>query len=168
MRRHNLILSLALAASLLISCKDDNGETRTVEEIETEETYEFTKEGELSLIKSGGDTIQRLDIEFAENRYEQETGLMYRESMEDNQGMLFIYTDEKPRSFYMKNTYISLDIIFYDSDSTAVSIAENAEPENETSITSEEAAKYVLEINAGLVEEWGIEEGDKIYFEKTE
>ncbi len=167
MKRQNLLLGFVLAASILVSCKD-NRETRTVEKIKTEESYEFTKEGELSLIKPDGDTIQSLDIEFAESPYEQETGLMYRETMEDNQGMLFIYKNEAPRSFYMKNTYIPLDIIFYDTDSTAVSITNKAEPKNETSIPSEVPAQYILEINGGLAEEWNIEKGDKIYFKKTQ
>lgn len=166
MIRRNLFLSLALCSLLLFSCKEED---REPEKIETGESFEFTKEGELSLIKPDGDTIQELDIEFAESQYEKETGLMYRESMEDNQGMLFIYQEEAPRSFYMKDTYIPLDIIFYAADSTAVSFQENAEPMNETSLSSGgEPAQFVLEINAGLVEEWNIEEGDKIYFVKTE
>lgn len=165
MIRRNFFLSLALCSLLLFSCKEED---REPEEIETGESFEFTKEGELSLIKPDGDTIQELDIEFAESQYEKETGLMYRESMEDNQGMLFIYQEEAPRSFYMKDTYIPLDIIFYSADSTAVSFQENAEPMNETSLSSGEPAQFILEINAGLVEEWNIEEGDKIYFVKTD
>lgn len=164
MIRKHLFLSFAISALLLASCKD---EEEAPEVIETEE-FTFTKEGELSLIKSDGDTIQKLDIEFAESRYEQETGLMYRESMEDNQGMLFVYDDEAPRSFYMKDTYIPLDIIYYSADSTAVSFQENAEPMDETSLPSGEPAQFVLEINGGLVEEWNIEIGDKIYFSRIE
>lgn len=165
MIRRNLFLSFAVCSLLLFSCREED---REPEEIETGENFEFTKEGELSLIKPDGDTIKELDIEFAESQYEHETGLMYRESMEDNQGMLFVYEDEAPRSFYMKDTYIPLDLIFYSADSTAVSFQENAEPENENSLPSGEPAQFVLEINAGLVEEWNIEEGDKIYFTKTE
>lgn len=95
---------------------------------------------------------------------------MYRErgSMLDSQGMLFIYPDEAPRSFYMKNTYIPLDILFFSSDSIAVSFQENTIPEDENSLPSGEPAQYILEINAGLVEKWGIETGDKIKFDKIE
>lgn len=165
MIRRNLFLSLALCSTLFFSCKEED---REPEEIETGENFEFTKEGEMSLMKPDGDTIKELDIEFAESSYEHETGLMYRESMEDNQGMLFIYEDEAPRSFYMKDTYIPLDLIFYSADSTAVSFQENAEPMDETSLPSGEPAQFVLEINAGLVEEWNIEIGDKMSFTKTE
>lgn len=165
MIRRNLFLSLGLASVVLFSsCKED---TKPEEEI-IEESIEFTKEGELSLIKPEGDTIRKIDIEIADSQYEHETGLMYRESMENSQGMLFIYDEAAPRAFYMKNTYIPLDIIYYASDSTAVSYYENAEPMDETSLPSDEPAQFVLELNAGLIEEWNIEIGDKIYFERID
>ncbi|MGM0932231.1 MAG: DUF192 domain-containing protein [Bacteroidota bacterium] len=165
MIRRNLFLSLGMASVILFSsCKED---AKPEEEI-IEENIEFTKEGELSLIKSEGDTIKKLDIEIADSQYEHETGLMYRESMEELQGMLFIYDMAEPRAFYMKNTYIPLDIIYYATDSTAVSYYENAEPMDETSLPSGEPAQFVLEINAGLIKEWGIEVGDKIFFKRTD
>ena len=91
---------------------------------------------------------------------------MYRESMEDGQGMLFIFQNAAPRFFYMKNTMIPLDIIYFGSDSTAVSFQKNAVPGNETPLPSGEPAKFVLEVNAGLADEWGLEVGDKIDFER--
>ncbi|OEY73554.1 DUF192 domain-containing protein [Salegentibacter salarius] len=165
MIRKSIILSAVLAASFLSSCKDDNA---TEDPIETEEIT-FTKEGEATLIKaSSGDTIQQIDIEIADNSYERETGLMYRESMEDDQGMLFIYDNEAPRAFYMKNTYIALDIIYFASDSTAVSFQKNAQPQDETSLPSEAPAQFILEINAGLADDWNIEVGDKIDFQRVD
>lgn len=165
MIRRNLFFSLSLASVILFSsCKDDSQPEKEI----IEESIEFTKEGELSLIKAEGDTIKKLDIEIADSQYEHETGLMYRESMEELQGMLFIYDDAAARAFYMKNTYIPLDIIYYSSDSTAVSYYENAEPMDETSLPSGEPTQFILEINAGLIEKWNIEIGDKIYFERTD
>ena len=134
MIRKFIFLSAILTASLLSSCKDDETEAP----IETEEIT-FTKEGEATLLKPNGDTIQQIDIEIADNSYERQTGLMYRESMEDDQGMLFIYDNEAQRAFYMKNTYIPLDIIY-----------------------------FVLEVNAGLSDDWNIEIGDKIDFERID
>ena len=68
-------------------------------------TISFTKEGELNLLRPEVDTlIASLDIEIAESEYETQTGLMYRNSMEDHQAMLFIFEQEAPLSFYMKNT----------------------------------------------------------------
>jgi uncharacterized membrane protein (UPF0127 family) len=164
MTGRNIFLILALYGILFTGCKSDSEEN---ESIETEPIV-FTKEGELYLIKAEGDTIQRIDIEIADSDYERETGLMYRQSMEEHQGMLFVYTTESPRNFYMKNTYFPLDLIFYDSDSTAVSFQENAEPLNEDNLPSGEAAQFILEINAGLVENWNIEAGDTFSVGKTE
>lgn len=155
-------LSLFLSLSFS-SCEDDKKQ----EIIETD-PITFTKEGVAYLIKSSGDTIKRLDIELAETSYEQQTGLMYREDMEEDQGMLFIYDSESIRNFYMKNTYIPLDIIYYDADSTLVSIQKNTTPRDESSLPSEGPAQYILEVNAGLSDEWGIGEGDKFSFKGTE
>ena len=78
--------------------------------------------------------------------------------------MLFIFPDEDFRSFYMKNTKIPLDIIYIDADKTIVSIQKNAKPFDETSLPSDAPAKYVLEINGGLFDEWQLQIGDKITY----
>lgn len=140
-----------------VSCK---GENKT--EIKTE-AISFTKEGELSVFKKDSLLIN-MDIEIAESDYETETGLMYRESMEEKQGMLFIQDELKVQNFYMKNTQISLDLIFIDENLKVVSFQENAKPFDETSLSSQVPAKYVLEVNAGLAEKWLLEVGDSISF----
>lgn len=160
MKKTMKLMILGVIGGLLISCGDDQKENS----IETPE-IEFKKEGELSLLKNG-EVIQELDIEIADTPYERETGLMYRQSMEANQGMLFIFNGEAQRSFFMKNTYIPLDIIFYSSDSTVVSFHENAQPLDETSIPSNQPAQFILELNAGKVQEWNIETGDKMRFSR--
>lgn len=155
------LASIFLISTLLVSCGNDPKEP----EVEIQE-IEFKKEGELQVLKDG-EITQTLDIEIADTPYEWETGLMYRESMEDNQGMLFIYPNAAERSFYMKNTYISLDLIFMNSDTTIVSIKENAIPRDETSIPSNVPARFILEINGGKTEEWNIEVGDKMRFSRN-
>jgi uncharacterized membrane protein (UPF0127 family) len=128
----------------------------------------FKKEGELTLKKAKTDSIlANLDIEIAETEYETQTGLMYRKSMPNNQAMLFIFEDEKPRSFYMKNTEFSLDIIYINSSKEIVSIQKSAKPLDQTSLPSEDAVKYVLEVNAGLSDKWTLEKGDKIEWNKN-
>ncbi len=128
----------------------------------------FTKEGELSIKKQKTDTlITTLDIEFAQSEYETQTGLMYRKGMKDNEGMLFIFDDERMHSFYMKNTEFPLDIIYIKADSTIASFQENAQPFDETGLSSKVPIKYVLEINGGLAEKWHLEVGDKIEFSKN-
>lgn len=146
---------------VLFSCKEEP------KKVVKTETVVFTKEGELSIYKQATDSlISKLDIEFAQSDYETQTGLMYRQSMEDNQGMLFIFPDEAMHSFYMKNTEFRLDIIFIDSEREIVSFQENAEPLSEQGLSSKVPIQYVLEVNAGLVKKWSLEVGDKIEFNK--
>lgn len=129
---------------------------------------EFNKEGTLQLYKPGTDSIiSTFDIELAEDDYETQTGLMHRGSMQNNQAMLFIFPDVKTRSFYMKNTLISLDIIYIDDTQKVVSIQKSAKSMDETSLPSKAPAKFVLEINGGLSEKLNIAEGDSISFSKN-
>ncbi len=127
----------------------------------------FTKEGELVLKKKETDSVLvQLDIEFAESDYETQTGLMYRKSMQDDRGMLFVFEKEEPKYFYMKNTEFALDIIYLNSNKEIVSISKNAKPLDNTSLPSAAPAQYVLEVNAGLSDKWGLEAGDVIEYSK--
>lgn len=125
----------------------------------------FTAEGKLQIYKKDSIQVATLDIEIADNDYERETGLMYRNTMKPNQGMLFIFGEEEPRYFYMKNTQIALDIIYINAEKEIVSIVKNTVPLDETSLPSQAPAKYVLEVNAGLSDQWGLAAGDRISFE---
>ncbi|MCB0371633.1 MAG: DUF192 domain-containing protein [Muricauda sp.] len=143
------------------SCKDN-----TKKEIQTE-TISFTKEGELHIFKIASDSTSiTFDIEIAETEYETQTGLMYRPSMEADQGMLFIFPNVSVRSFYMKNTEFPLDIIYIGENQKIVSFQKNAQPYNESSLPSEAPAKYVLELNAGLSDNMGLQVGDSISFNR--
>lgn len=156
--RHS-IYSLMLGLSL-VSCKNEATEKdRSI-------GVSFTKEGEAELFKRDADSLfARFDIEFARSEYETQTGLMYRKSMELNQGMLFIFNDEQPRYFYMKNTQIPLDIIYLSANKEVVSFVKNAEPFNQGSLPSNQPAMYVLELNAGLIDRLGIEIGDRLKYQ---
>ncbi len=157
-----VVVTLLCLGLFVYSCKEDKKYSKP-----TRVEIAFKKEGELSLLKASNDSlIQKLNIEIADDEYQTETGLMYRKSMDDNQGMLFIFPDSQYRYFYMRNTEIPLDIIYIDQDQTIVSIQKNAKPFDERSLPSEGPAKYVLEINGGLSTAWGLEKGDKILFSK--
>ncbi len=112
----------------------------------------------------GGDTPKTIDVEIARSAYEHSKGLMDRTSMPHNQGMLFIFDDMSPRSFWMRNTRISLDIIFVDDQYKVVSIQKNAVPMSEESLPSEGPAKYVVEVNAGFSDLYNIRPGDSLSF----
>ena len=152
-----IIFSLATVSLIVFSaCKEDKKVIKQTE-------VAFKKEGELTIFKKDSTQVI-LDIEIADTEYETQTGLMYRSSMETNQGMLFIFNDVAQRSFYMKNTQIPLDLIFIDGDNKIVSFQKNAKPFDENSLPSNAPAKYVLEINAGLVDKWVVTVGDSISY----
>ena len=151
---------VVLIVFIFFSCKEEQKTITT-----PQQDISFTKEGELKLYKKTTDSvIATLAIEFARSDYETQTGLMYRKSMTNEQAMLFLFEDEQPRSFYMKNTLIPLDIIYLNKDKAIVSIQKNAKPLNEASLPSKKPAKYVLEVNAGLSDVWNLSEGDYIDF----
>lgn len=155
-----LILLLSLVISLA-ACRE------TPEKVVTTAPITFTKEGELSIYKTPTDSLlTQLHIEIADSDYETQTGLMYREAMAENHGMLFIFPDEALRSFYMKNTKIPLDIIYIDKALRIISIQKNAQPLDESGLPSEAPAQYVLEVNAGLADKWSLQEGDRIEFSR--
>jgi uncharacterized membrane protein (UPF0127 family) len=151
-------LSLLILGGFFVGCEDRQTEKKRV----STATVEFKKEAEVYLTKANGDTLQQLEIELADDDYERQTGLMYRTKMSRNRGMLFIFPNEQPRAFYMKNTHIPLDLIFLNSQNKIINISRNATPESLESIPSNAPAQYVLEINAGLSDEWNIEVGDSL------
>ena len=144
-----------------IGCKEKSN----TESIATE-SISFTKEGEIQIFRKDS-LVRTLNVEFAETDYEVQTGLMYRQTMEDNQSMLFIFPDVAMHSFYMKNTEFPLDILFIDENQKIASFQKNAQPLNESSLSSKVPVKYVLEINAGLSDQWNLVEGDSIAFTKN-
>ena len=154
------IVFLISFAAIISSCK----ETAPKQAIETPEVV-FNKEGELIIFKADSDTVlASLDIEIAETDYETQTGLMYRTGMGDDQAMLFVFDYVGWHSFYMKNTEFALDILFIDEDLKVASFTDNAQPLDESGISSEGPVQYVLEMNAGLREKWGISVGDSIVY----
>ncbi len=127
----------------------------------------FKKEGDLSIYRGKTDSLLiKMDIEIADTDYETQTGLMYRDAMEENQGMLFIFPEGKIHSFYMKNTEIPLDLIFIDDNLHIASFQKNAKPYDEVGLSSKVPVKYVLEINAGYSEKWGLDVNDSIAFKR--
>ncbi|MEB2329818.1 MAG: DUF192 domain-containing protein [Ignavibacteriaceae bacterium] len=123
---------------------------------------QFTNEGSLRFLNSGDKSLGSIEIEIADNPSERSQGLMFRKSMQENQGMLFLFPLEEPQSFWMKNTHIPLDIIFVNAKKQIVKIHKNTKPFSEKSLPSQKPAKYVVEVNAGYTDKHGISEGDKI------
>lgn len=107
----------------------------------------------------------RVSVEIADDPFERADGLMYRESLAADAGMLFVFGDERVRSFWMKNTLIPLDMLFVAADLTIVDIVEGALPCEADPCplyTSSAPARYGLEVNAGFVRDHGIRVGDAV------
>lgn len=108
-----------------------------------------------------------LKVEIADENYERARGLMYRKSIEKDQSMLFVFEQEAPRSFWMKNTQMSLDLLFIDKNFKIVTIRKNCPPYSTENIRSEIPALYVLELQGGSVDRLKISEGFYFGFKKN-
>ncbi|HVY98989.1 MAG TPA: DUF192 domain-containing protein [Dongiaceae bacterium] len=114
------------------------------------------------LIIHAGGSAYKFEVELATTPAEREQGLMFRKTLAPNAGMLFLYPDEQPVAFWMKNTLIPLDMLFLRADGSIVRIAPNAVPLDETPIPSNAPVKAVLEVKGGTAAALGIKEGDKV------
>jgi hypothetical protein len=128
----------------------------------------FQQEGELAFLEpESRDTLEHIAIEVADDDAQRAQGLMYRSDMADTTGMLFIFDKAAPRSFWMKNTKIPLDIMYVDDNLQIIMIYKSVMPYSERSIPSEGPARYVVEVKGGFTTRNNIEEGDLISFEIT-
>jgi uncharacterized protein len=114
------------------------------------------------LLVEAGASQYRFEVEVADAPDERAAGLMYRTSLADNAGMLFLYPRSQPVEFWMKNTPLSLDIVFVREDGTIARIAENTVPMSEELIPSGEPVRAVLEVKAGTMRQLGIGPGDRL------
>ncbi len=105
-----------------------------------------------------------LRAEVANDEPTRERGLMFRRSMPQDQGMLFIFPDEAPRSFWMKNTYLPLDLIFISHARQVVGVVHHAEPLTSTPRSVQVPAQYVLEVNAGFAKRFGVGDDTAVTF----
>jgi uncharacterized protein len=114
----------------------------------------------LEIVTKSG--VQVFSVEMATTEEEKTTGLMYRKELADGRGMLFDFSPEQEVSMWMKNTFISLDMIFIRADGRILRIAENTEPQSTKIIPSRGLAKGVLEVIAGTAKKYGIAPGDRV------
>ena len=114
----------------------------------------------LEIVTKSG--VQVFSVEIATTEEEKTTGLMYRKELADGKGMLFDFSPEQEVSMWMKNTYISLDMIFIRADGRILRIAQNTEPLSTKIIPSGGLAKGVLEVIAGTAQKYGIQPGDRV------
>ena len=101
-------------------------------------------------------------VEIADTDAKRTEGLMFRTAMAPDHGMLFDFRREQPVWFWMKNTYLSLDMIFVRADGTILSIAENTTPLSEAMVPSGGPVRFVFEVLAGTAKRLAVAPGDRI------
>jgi hypothetical protein len=158
------VVLIALIAVLITLNRPTSEQTPAMTSTSPNEP-QFSKQGELSFLRQKSfEVIATISIERAETDEKRMQGLMFRSSMSDSAGMLFIFPQESPQEFWMKNTIISLDIIYVGAQKQIVSIQKYAEPYSERPLPSYKPAQYVVEVNAGFCDRHRIGEGDFVRF----
>lgn len=109
-----------------------------------------------------GDVV--VQVEVVKTQQTRARGLMYRERMAEDAGMLFLFRAPEHQTFWMRNTYIPLDMIFIGADRRVVGVAENAAPRTDTTREVDGDSQYVLEVNAGFARRWGVGPGTRVEF----
>lgn len=116
------------------------------------------------LVHASGERVA-LSVEIADDPEERRVGMMFREYVPPKTGMLFIFDDVAERSFWMKNTFVSLDLLFIDEHGLVHHIHENAEPKSLRLLPSDGPVRAVLELGGGEVSRLGIDVGDRLEYE---
>jgi uncharacterized membrane protein (UPF0127 family) len=116
-------------------------------------------------VEGPGGRSSAVDVEVARTADEQERGLMFRNALAPDAGMLFVFPDEREHVFWMKNTLIPLDMIFIADGGRVVGVVENAEPLTTSQRTVHTPSRYVLEVNGGWSAAHGVKAGDVVRME---
>lgn len=115
-----------------------------------------------AIIETSRNVCLVLDLYLAESGEQHRQGLMFIDEMDEFEGMLFRYGRTASISMWMKNTHIPLDMVFIRGDGVIAGIAERTKPMTTTRITSPEPVPFVLELNGGMTERWGIGRGNRL------
>ncbi len=116
----------------------------------------------LSIVSAATGKTHEFEVEIADTEPLRAHGLMFRSSMPENHGMLFLFDEDGERNFWMKNTYLPLDIIFIAADGKIVNIGENATPLSLQHVSSAGPVRNVLELNGGMAKKLGLAAGDMV------
>ncbi len=142
---------------------DDPAPVETVPGQETADGVQLGADGQLIRVETVTIGGVQITVEIADTQQLRQLGLMNRDSLPENHGMLFVYPDEQIRSFWMRNTRIPLDIAFIDRNLTIVNI-EQMEPQTDENTFSVSPVQYALEMDLGWFEANGVGVGDRLEF----
>ena len=163
-QRSNSLFSLLLIAGLLLTGCSSGDEKVRDETPPPARTLEYT--ASVSFLNGDGSVASVIDAAVADDDRSRSEGLMDVYNLPEDAGMLFIFDEEAPRSFWMAGTPLSLDILYVNEEMEIVRIHRNMPPYSHESIESELPAKYVIEVNAGSTLRHDITEGRRIMIER--
>jgi uncharacterized protein len=169
MKRHfipSLIGIFLLIFPPFYGCKTEDDRTIHTSTVTAIHGPKFTKEGELTFFSKNNREIVTIDIEIADTLEEKRRGLMYRRAMTAIEGMVFVNDMSRHHFFWMKDTYIPLDMIFVGEKMQIVKIERNTIPLSEKLIAVPKDAQYTIEVNAGFCDQHSIKIGDSIQMVK--
>jgi uncharacterized protein len=168
--KKHFILSIVGISLLLFfhlyGCKTEEHEKIHTSSVRPFHELQFTKEGKLTFFSKNNKEIVSINIEIADTPEEKSRGLMYRHVMAATEGMVFMNDMTKQHFFWMKNTFIPLDMIFVDEKMQIVKIEKNTVPLSEKRIAVPKDAQYTIEVNAGFCAQYRIKIGDSIQMVK--
>lgn len=163
-RRFNCRAFLLLITGLFLAACSSDQETAQPETTVPGRTLDYT--ATVSFLGADGSVISEIDAAVADDERSRSEGLMDIHNLPESAGMLFIFEDEAPRSFWMASTPLSLDIFYVNEEMEIVRVHQNTPPYSHDSIESELPAKYVIEVNAGYALRHDITEGRTIRIEQ--
>ncbi len=161
MHRYIILVILLTCLTLCFSCKKDSPTPEP-----EPENYSFRQDGSADIFGPDKQLKASFRIEIVESEEEVVRGLKYREQLDDDAGMFFIFEYPDLYDFWMQDTYLPLDMLFIASDGTLNEIHENAVPFSEERIHPTMIHQYVLEIKAGFSKKHNLKSGDKVVWKR--
>jgi uncharacterized membrane protein (UPF0127 family) len=159
------IVVLAVVVSLALpACDNDDASGSAGSESSPSPNPSVTfSPGRILLDTSEGSTL--IDVEVADTAEERQIGLMHRESLDEDSGMVFIFSERQRGGFWMKNTLIPLSIAFFDAEGEILKILDMEPCEADPCPVYDPEVAYfgALEVNQGAFDRWGVEEGDSVH-----
>ena len=154
------IFIIILCSSFVFPLSTFTADARTLDDLEDLE------KGSVSIKLNSNESIE-FSVLIAESNKDRRQGLMHIEFMEENQGMLFVFNPPRRVSMWMRNTPMSLDILFIDRNGKVINMEENTTPYSTKALSSGGTIRWVLEINSGLAKTKGIKTGDLVLLDST-